>query len=71
MKLTLDSLNESCDYQSCNSGDKENDDSDSDEYEDEDPDELLNKTKVINGVSFGHNYNTRYKKRMFTEAKQS
>jgi serine/threonine protein kinase len=64
----LDSLSESCDYQSCNNSGGENlsDVESVEESEYDEDDNILDNTEVLNenGTTFIHNYNTRYRKRM-------
>lgn len=67
----LESLSDSCDYQSCNNSFTVRDEkvnlSDYDNDTDSEDDET---TKILNGISFSHNYNTRFRKKMCEEEKK-
>ena len=68
----LESLSESCDYQSCNNSftGKEEEEiySDSENDLDSEDDET---TEILNGISFSHKYNTRFKKKMVEQDKKN
>ena len=65
----LESLSESCDYQSCNNSVMDVDE-DEEIYSESDNDSENETSELLNGISFSHNYNTRYRKRMAEKDKK-